>query len=449
MRANPRQLAKDTAPVATLERHERLPSDQPAAARGWTRTFRALRHRNYRLLWLGQTGHSASMWMEQVVRPVLVYELTHSAIMVSFVVFMRMIPVLLFGVIAGVVADRYDKRRILAAAQLVTMSMHVVLAALVLSGAVQVWQVVATALVSGAAMAFNHPARSSLIPKMVPPEDLMNAVALNTAAMNFMRIGGGALAGLLLIKLSPGGVYLLNGCLYLGVIASTEAMRFPPEERSRPRASITRDLAEGVAYIRSNRAVLGLVAMAMVLFVFGMPYQQVFVPLLALKVFGLDRSWVGWMLSCTGVGAICGSLFVASRSQYRRPSLALLVNLLVFGGALVWLGLSPWLPLTLLGLAVAASMTVSYMAVTNALLLSITPPEFHGRVMSLMSLDRGVVPLGAVLAGVLAERFSTRVGLLVMGGLLLAVSVAAFTLIGPALKHLEVTARPARARART
>jgi MFS transporter, DHA1 family, staphyloferrin A biosynthesis exporter len=417
-------------------------------AQGRGGTFRALRHRNYRLLWLGQMGHSASLWMEQVVRPVLVYELTESALLVSFVVFMRMIPVLLFGVLAGVVADRYDKRRILSSAQAVTMAMHFLLAVLVLTGVVAVWQIFVTAMISGAAMAFNQPARQSLIPKMVPPDDVMNAVALNTMAMNFMRIGGGAIAGLLLIVLSPGGVYLLNGIIYFGVIASTELMRFPKEDRNRPRGSFSADLGEGFAYVRSNRPVLGLVAMSMVLFVLGMPYQQVFVPLLALDEYNLSRSWVGWMLSCTGAGALCGSLWVASRARYNRPDLALVINLIVFGVALVWLGATRWLPLTLLGLAVAGSMTVSFMAVTNALLLSITPQDLHGRVMSLMSLDRGIIPLGAIFAGVLSEQFSPRVGLLVMGSLVLLLTGVAWLALGPTLRHLGSAggiARPVRA----
>lgn len=417
---------RTASPAATTEQ---LPG-------GRLGTFRALRHRNYRLMWLGQLGHSASLWMEQVVRPVLVYEITHSALLVSLVVFMRMIPVLLFGVLAGVVADRYDKRRILGVCQSVTGLMHFVLAALVLTGVVEVWHIFVTAVISGAAMAFNQPARQSLIPKMVPQADLLNAVALNTMAMNFMRIGGGALAGLMLVVLSPGGVYLLNGIIYLGVIVCTELMRFPEERRDRPRSSFGADLGEGFTYVRGNRPVMGLVVMAMVLFVLGMPYQQVFVPLLALDVFDLNRSWVGLMLSCTGVGALAGSLFVASRSRYARPELALVINLIVFGAALVALGLSRWLPLSLVVLALAGSMTVSYMSVTNALLLSITPQDLHGRVMSLLSLDRGVIPLGAILAGVLSEQFSPQTGLVVMGSLVLIATVAAIVLIVPSLRHL-------------
>lgn len=406
-----------------------------------TGTFRALRHRDYRLMWIGQLGHSASQWMEQVIRPVLVYEMTGSASAVAWVVFMRMIPVLLFGVLAGAAADRFDKKRILFVTQSVTMSMHFVLAALVLSGWVELWQVYVTAIISGAAFAFNQPARQTLIPRIVPKEDLLNAMALNTTAMNFMRIGGGALAGVLLIALSIGGVYLLNGIIYVGVIVMTQLIRVPPGEARKARGNLLADLGEGFAYMKKSRIVGGLVLLAMVLYVFGMPYQQVFVPVVVYEVFELNKSWVGWMLSCTGLGAICGSLFVASRTEYRRPGLALAINLMVFGAALLLIAVSRWLPLTLLALALAGSMTVSFITVTNTLLLTVTPPELQGRVMSLLSLDRGIIPAGALLAGFLIEAAGPRYGIATMAVLLLILAGGAIAWIVPTLNTVRVHGR--------
>ena len=411
------------------------------AASGRWSTFRALRHRDYRLMWIGQLGHSASQWMEQVIRPVLVYEITHSATSVAWVVFMRMLPVLLFGVLAGAVADRFDKKKVLFITQCVTMSMHFLLAVLVLSGVVQLWQIYATAMVSGAAFAFNQPARQTIIPRIVPPEDLLNAIALNTMAMNFMRVGGGAIAGVLLTVFSIGDVYLLNGIIYIGVIITTQLIHVPRESQGRAKGNLFSDLGEGFAYMRRNRIVGGMVLLAMALYVFGMPYQQVFVPVVAFQVFELDRSWVGWMLSVTGLGAICGSLFVASRSEYRRPGLALSLNLIGFGAALLVIGLSRWLPLTLLALAFAGSMTVSFMAVTNALLLSVTPPELQGRVTSLLSLDRGIIPLGALLAGYLVEHLSPHNGIAVMSILLLVISGFAIAWVAPLLNTVSVHSR--------
>jgi MFS family permease len=382
--------------------------------------------------------------MEQVIRPVLVYELTESATAVALVVFMRMIPVLLFGVLAGAAADRFDKKRILLITQIVTMSMHFLLAFLVLSGAVQLWQVYATAMISGAAFAFNQPARQTMIPRLVPPADLLNAVALNTTAMNFMRIGGGAIAGLLLIKFSIGGVYLLNGIIYIAVVITTQMIHLAPEAPNPGRGSLLADLGEGFAYVKQNRAVGGLVLLAMILYVFGMPYQQVFVPLVAFRIYDLDRQWVGWMLSATGAGALIGSLVVASRSEYRRPGLALALNLIVFGSALLVIAASRWLPLTLLALAVAGSMTVSFMALTNTLLLSATPRNLQGRVMSLMSLDRGIIPLGALLAGLLAERFGVSAAIAVMAIILLGLSGVAIVALLPRLDLIKVSAAPRR-----
>ncbi len=418
----------------------------PVAAAGRTRfaTFRALRYRDYRLLWGGQLLHSASQWMEQVIRPVLVYELTESATAVAWVVFMRMIPVLLFGVLAGAAADRFDKKRILLFTQATTMAMHLTLAALVLSGSVQLWQIYVTAMIAGAALAFNQPARQTMIPRLVPPDVLLNAVALNTTAMNFMRIGGGAIAGLLLITLSIGGVYLLNGIIYIGVIITTQMIRLPKDEPRTHKHSLVGDLGEGFAYVKTNRAVGGLVLLALILYVFGMPYQQVFVPLVAFRIFDLDRAWVGWMLSFTGLGAITGSLFVASRTEYRRPGLALAINLVVFGGALLVIGVSRWLPLTLIALAVAGSMTVSFMALTNTLLLSATPPELQGRVLSLLSLDRGIIPAGALLAGLLAEHLGVGAGIVVMALILLSLSGVAIVFLIPRLNRIQPHVGPRR-----
>jgi MFS family permease len=189
-------------------------------------TFRALHYPDYRYLWLGQLGHSAAMWMEQVVRPLLILELTDSALQVGFVVALRMVPQLLFGLLAGVIADRYSKQRVLMMSQTVTLVMHLTLAILILTKHIEVWQVFITAFISGASMAFNQPARQSMIPCLVPVEILLNAIALNTAAMNTMRVLGAGLAGSLLIFMDFGEIYLLNAAIFVFVLSMT-AQRIP------------------------------------------------------------------------------------------------------------------------------------------------------------------------------------------------------------------------------
>jgi MFS family permease len=394
-------------------------------------TFASLRYRSFRLLWLGQLGASASLWMEQVARPVLILHLTGSAFMVGAIVATRMAPMLLFGLLAGVAADRFDKRRLLLACQSVTMTCHFVLAALILSDVVEVWQVFVTAFVSGTSMSFNQPARQSLVPRLVPQEDLLNAIALNTAAMNVMRVGGGALAGVLLIPMGVGGVYGLNGIMYIGVIAATWAIQVPKAEgQAGERAAWLTELREGLAFVARGHLAY-LVALAFILFVFGFPYQGVFVPLLAIDVLHLGDSGVGWLVATTGVGALLGSLVMASRGRFGRRGLLLLLSMTLFSAALIVISQSTWLALTVPFLALLGAVGVSYMALTATLLLEGTPAELQGRVMSVISLDRGLVPLGAVIAGALAESVGPQSGLLIMGSICLALTVAAALLATP------------------
>ncbi len=415
---------------------EAVPTRGVKARPSLPETFASLRHRNYRLLWLGQVGHSASLWMEQVIRPVLILELTDSALMVGLVVATRMAPMLAFGLVAGVVADRFDKRRVLLACQTVTMSMHFLLAFLVLSGVVEPWHVLATAFVSGTSMSFNQPARQSLVPRLVPDEDLLNAIALNTAAMNVMRIAGGGMAGVLLIPLGVGAVYLLNGCLYVVVMIMTYSIRTPSTAAmARPAESWVEDLKEGISFAVGNRTVLYVMAPALILFIFGFPYQSVFVPLLAVKTLGLGESGVGALVAITGIGALTGSLTMASRRGLRRRGSLILVFLGGFSGSLLLLSLSGWLPMAVIALLLTGSMGVSYMALTNTIILELTPKELQGRVLSLMSFDRGLVPLGAIVAGVLASSLGPQQGLMVMASICVLLTAATATM-APTLRHL-------------
>jgi MFS family permease len=419
-------------------------------------TFRALRFSGYRYLWLGQLGHSATMWMEQVVRPLLILEMTGSPLQVGLVVSVRMVPQLLFGLLAGVVADKYNKQRILMSSQLVTMIMHFILALLILTQRIQVWHVFVTAFISGGSMAFNQPARQSLIPSLVPSGLILNAVALNTAAMNTMRVLGAGLAGVLLIFLDYGEVYLLNALIFIYVIWTTfkitlkentpspelpvEKAAAPgsPQEKPEPgnKTSILHDLLEGFRYMADNRRVLYLVGMALVIFLIGQPYQQVFVPLLALNVLHIGRSGAGWMLALTGVGALIGSLTMASIKQIPRRGLFLMIFLIIFGLALLLLSQSRWVFLSALALIIAGGMTTAYNSLNISLLLQESPKNYHGRVISLMSLDRGFVSVGAVLAGVLAETLGPQGGLAVLALTCIGITLLIFFLV-PALRKVE------------
>jgi MFS family permease len=408
-------------------------------------TFRALHYPGYRYLWLGQLGHSATMWMEQVVRPLLILELTHSALQVGFVVSVRMVPQFLFGLLAGVIADKYNKRLVLMVSQLVTMMMHLILAILILTRRIEVWHVFVTAFISGGSMAFNQPARQSLIPRLVPSDTILNAIALNTAAMNTMRVLGAGLAGVLLIFLDYGEIYLLNALIFIYVIWTTTKVALKENSSSESaeekpkteeKTSILYDLLEGFRYMAANRLVLYLVGMALVIFVIGLPYQQVFVPLLALHVLHIGRSGAGWMLALTGVGALIGSLTMASIRQLPRRGLVLMSFIVILGLALVLLSLSRWVFLSAFALIIAGGITTAYNSLNISLLFEQSPKNFHGRVLSLMSLDRGFVSVGAILAGGLAEALGSQLGLAVMALTCIGITFLIFFFI-PALRKMK------------
>ncbi len=372
------------------------------------------------------------MWMDQVARAVLILGLTdNSPLMLSLVIATRLVPILLFGLLAGAIADRSDKKRMLTLCQAVTFGTHVFLGVVIVTGVIEVWMVFATALVAGTAMAFNQPVRQSLIPMTVPREDLMNAVALNSTALSFMRIGGGSIAGVLLITFDVGGVYLIIAAVYTLVILTTQMMRFPPREKSnKPKTSLVADLAEGFAYIKRTPNLTLVTSLALVIFLFGMPYQQVYVPLMAKQTLDLGDSGVGFLQGCTGVGAVIGSLIVAWKGNVRRPGVQLLINLVIFGVALVGMSLQSTVIGAAVFLALAGSMTVTYMAYTNGILLENSDPEMHGRVMSLMSLDRGLIPLGAITSGLLVSNLGVRPGLFVQGLAILIVTGVAILVAG-------------------
>jgi len=398
-------------------------------------TFSSLQYRNYRYLWLGQVGHAASFWMEAIVRPLLILELTDSELMVGLVVAARMAPMLLFGLLAGVAADRFDRKRILLATQSVTMAIHFLMAALALSGVIEPWHVFVTTFVSGTSMAFNQPSRQSLIPQLVPKESLLNAVALNTTAINIMRILGPATAGLLLFS-GFGAVYLLNGALIAAVMLCTVLMRLTREPRPTDgEAGWLDDLRESLRFVARDRAVLAVLGPALILFVFGFPYQSVFVPLFAKRVLDLGNSGAAALIMTTGFGAIVGSLFLASQATLRRRGVLLLAFLALFSCGLLLFSRSTFLPLSIVALMATASMSASYMTLTNGLLLELSPPEMHGRVMSLMSLDRGLIPLGATLAGALAAWLGPPDALLVMASVCLALT-ALVAAVAPSLRRL-------------
>jgi MFS family permease len=399
-------------------------------------TFSSLRYREFRFLWFAQIGRSAAMWMEQIARPVLILQLTDSELLLGLVVAARMTPQLIFGLMAGVIADRFDRKRIMLVAQAGTVSLHIITAILVLTGMVEVWHVFVLAFATGTALLFTQTARQSLIPQLVPEEQVLNAVSLNMAALNVMRILGPALAGFILISGEVGPVYVIAGVLGIGVLVALSMVRVEHKPREdMDEESWMDDLRSAFQYVRGHPKVLAVLAPPLIMFMFGLPYISVFIPLFAKDVLDLGDAGVGALMAVTGAGAIVGSLVLASQTQLRHRGLLLLGLMLVFGVLLAIFSRSTFLPISIVLLMFIAAMSTSFMALTNSLLLELSPPYMHGRIVSLMSIDRGLVPVGAILAGALAASLGAQDALLIIASLCVGFTLL-LALVAPPLRRL-------------
>jgi MFS family permease len=330
-----------------------------------------------------------------------------------------------------------DKRRLLLISQFVTFATHLATAVLVLSGAIEPWMVFVTTFVAGSAMALNQPARQSLIPRLVPEEGLANAVALNSAAVNIMRVGGPSIAGLILAVTDFGELYLFQAIVYVWVLYSTYRIGVRTEEGGRRHASMLSELKAGFGLVRKDPTIFYILQLCLVLFMWGMPFQGVFIALIAVDELGLSRSSVGLLVSSVGLGALLGSLVIATvGDNVKRRGLLMLAQMVAFSLALLVFSRAESLFLIVPALITAGAMQTSFMSMNNAYVLGRTPRDMHGRVMSLFSLDRGLVPVGATVAGALASALGAQDGLFVMGSICLG-STLALGLLVPSLRRIS------------
>jgi MFS family permease len=415
-----------------------LSSPQPRPIPQLGGTFRSLAYRDFRLLIAGQMTTSSAQWMEQVARGWLVYDMTGSPLLLGAVQATRAVPLLIFGLLGGVLADRLDRKRQMILSQNANVVLNLVLAVLVLSGRVQAWHIFLTAALAGCVMAFQQPARQSLIPDLVDRRDLMNAIAVNSGVLNTTRTVGPMVAGLLVAAIGVGGCYLVQAGLFLLASVWTAQIAVPEREQGQGKQSLWGSFAEGMSYVRSNRVVLTLLLLALVPIILAQPYSAL-VPVFARDVFAIGAFGQGLLLSAPGVGAVIGAFAVARLSDSRWASALLLLGVIVFGLGLIAFALSPWLTGALGALFVVGIASTSYRAVNQTMLQAHTEDGYRGRVMSVYLLDRGLAPLGSLLAGGLAAAFGAPDAVVIMG-LLTAIFGVLIALWVPRIRNLSSTA---------
>jgi len=405
----------------------------------FARTFSSLRHSNFRHLFVGTVFMSAGQWVQNVTLGWLVYDLTGSSVLLGMLNGLRALPFLVTSPIAGVIADRTNRKTILVICQYVLMLTAISMGLLVVSGFVRVWQVFTFTLITAVAWSFVDPVRQSMLPTLVPKEDLMNAVALNSAAFNMTKVIGPSIGGLLIAVFGAGGNFFVQSAAYIGVLLSLHWMTVPANSAEARRSSALANLKEGMNYVWSNPAVFALMTSALIPRIIAMPYQTL-MPVFQKDVLMVGPEGLGLLLAAPGLGAgLAGFALATLSSRLRRQGLVLIISLIGLGAGMNIFAWTTSFPLALAVLVAIGAFQIFYMATTNTLLQLIVPDHLRGRVMSIYMLDRGLMPLGSMTAGISAHWIGAPATVSYMG---LAVIVLAVLLAwrAPVVRKLAVTA---------
>jgi len=400
-----------------------------------TRMFAAFTYRDFRVQWIGACTSSIGTWMQIVAQNWLVLSLTHSAFFLGLDAFLQQLPIILFSLAGGVLADRHDRRRTLLASQYVQMATSATLAVLMYFHVVQIWHILTLSFVTGVAQSFGGPAYQSLIPSLVDKKDLPNAVALNSIQFNLARVLGPLLfAATLSVFMTWGydepqamnACFLLNSLSFVVVINTLMALHvkhIPPAASSGMRD----ELKNGLSYVWHHGTLVGLTALAAATTFLGFAVLT-FLPLFAQQVFKQGASTYSHLMAFSGAGSIVGALTVAWLGKSKRMGLTALLMQIVYGGLIIAFALSRSLPLSEALLFLTGFALMIVFSTVTSLVQLIAPNEMRGRVMSIYMLAfRGGMPLGSLVSGWLATLTSAPT-VLIVNGVLLSLVAAWFLL---------------------
>ena len=349
-------------------------------------------------MWLGACTSSIGTWMQIVAQGWLIYRLSHSAFLLALDQFLGGIPILLFSLVGGVVADRVERRRVLLGSQYLQMASAAVLTFLVAAGVVHVWQILCLSFVSGFAQAFGGPAYSALIPTLVEREDMPNAIALNSIQFNVAVILGPALGGQTLARLGEKWCFGLNALSFVAPVVSLSLIttRFLPQ---RTTESVLASLKQGIRFVRRQGAMQGLIVLAFCMTGLSTP-MRTYIPVFVKDIFHRGPETYGNLLALMGMGSICGSLFMAGMGNFERKGRLALSALVCLGVGIAGFGFSRSLPFSRAMLVLTGASMMAVFATVNSLVQLIVTDDMRGRVMSVYNFAfRGGMPLGNLVSG--------------------------------------------------
>jgi MFS family permease len=387
--------------------------------------LRAFHHRNFRLFYAGQAISLVGTWIQQIALSWLVYRTTGSGFLLGLVTFCNQIPMLLFLPLAGLLSDRYDRRRLMLLAYLLAAIQALTLGALTLSGAIQVWHILLLGFGYGVIMAFETPARQALISQMVNSRaDLPNAIALNSVLMNGGRLVGPSIAGLLLVFISEGWCFVVNAASFLAIITSVTLMRLPQRPTPAARGSLWHEFGVAARYAWNKRPIRLFLALVALISLTASPYT-VLMPIFARDVFGGDAHTLGFLVGCAGLGAVIGTAFLTTRPNVFELSKLVPFTSAAAGIGLMLVGLSKiyWLSLafmTLLGFGIIVTA-----ASVNMMLQTLVEEDKRGRIVSFYAMAfLGLAPVGGLAAGSVAGQLGAPTAALINGGICLIGALA-------------------------
>jgi len=409
----------------------REPHERPRRAPHLTR---ALQHRNYRLFFSGQTVSLVGTWITRIATSWLVYRLSGSVLLLGIVGFFGQIPTLILAPFAGVLVDRWNRHRILVVTQFLSMLQSVALAVLTFAGIITVVDVLILQVVQGVINAFDTPARQAFVVEMVEDRaDLPNAIALNSSMVNASRVIGPSIGGIIIAAVGEGWCFTIAAVSYLAVIASLLAMRIVKLERERPETHAWEDLRNGFRYVTHFAPVRESLLLLALVGTMGMPYT-VLMPAIASGVLHGGPHTLGYLMTASGVGALGGALYLASRTTVLGLGRAIVVATMTFGASLVAFSLSHTLWLSLLLMPFVGGGMMVEMASTNTIIQTIVDDHMRGRVMAFYTMAfLGTAPLGSLLAGFVADHIGPMKTIMV-GGTSCIIAGAVFAMRLPRLR---------------
>ncbi|MBM3760428.1 MAG: MFS transporter [Acidobacteria bacterium] len=388
--------------------------------------FKAFEYPEFRLMWLGACTSSIGTWMQNLAQSWLVYELTKSAWYLGLDAFLGQIPIFLFSMLGGVVADRKDRRKVLVCSQLVQMCCAITLALLAWFEIVQVWHVLVLSFIVGTAQSFGGPAYQAMIPSLVKKEDLQNAIAMNSIQFNVARVIGPTLGGVALAKLGASWCFSLNALSFLAVIFTLlrVAPRPPAMTGKEP---VLESMKVGLRFVRDNSVMGGLIVLAFFMTLLGGSIMT-FLPVFAERVFHLGKEAFSEMLVISGIGSVVGGIFVAATSGTQHKGMLSLLSLMALGGFIFGFAVSSNFCLACAMLFLGGAALIACYGLVSSLVQSQVEDSMRGRVMSIYNVAfRGGMPFGAFASGRLIESF-TAPQVLAANGILLVVLSGIFLL---------------------